>query len=180
MSSQLAPTTFFAFLFLACLSAVQVSGMAAADVKKHVVDSLVNVPLGNDQTGKDFYKYFFTNHPDLRKYFKGFETFTADDVQKSEKFRTLGNAFILAIHIVANTYDNEPVFRAYVRDNIARHVERGLEPSLWKDFWKIWTAFLESKGTTLSADDKAAWEALRDRFNDESQKELAKRGLPHA
>lgn len=33
-----------------------------------------------------FLSSFFTNFPDLRKYFKGSENFTADDVQKSERF----------------------------------------------------------------------------------------------
>ncbi|ETN72455.1 globin, partial [Necator americanus] len=108
--------------------------MSDADVKKHTVASLANVPVGKDQHGKDFYKFFFTNYPEVRKYFKGAEEFTADDVQKSERFDKQGDAILLSVHVLANVYDNEPVFRAFVRDNLNKHASRGVEPSLWKVF----------------------------------------------
>ncbi|VDL76392.1 unnamed protein product [Nippostrongylus brasiliensis] len=153
-----------------------------ADVKKHCLASLASVPLGKTpdkmQNGKDFYKFFFTHHPDLRKYFKGAENFTADDVQKSDRFLKLGNGLLLSVHILANTMDNEDVFRAFCRDTIDRHVGRGLDPSLWKAFWGVWVAFLESKGS-VSADQKAAWDKLGTVFNNECQQQLAKHGLPH-
>ncbi|VDP40996.1 unnamed protein product [Heligmosomoides polygyrus] len=151
-----------------------------ADVKKHCVASLAHVPLGRDkgQNGKDFYKFLFSKHQDLRKYFKGAEGFSADDVQKSDRFEKLGTGLLLSVHILANTMDNEPVFRAFCRDTIDRHVGRGLDPSLWKAFWGIWVAFLESKGS-VSGDQKAAWDKLGTVFNDECQHQLAKHGLPH-
>ncbi|RCN46305.1 Globin-like family protein [Ancylostoma caninum] len=123
--------------------------VAPADVKKHTVASLSVAGLGKT--------------PD-----KGAENFTADDVQKSDRFEKLGTSILLSVHILANTYDNEPVFRAFCRDTIDRHA-----------FWPIWMAFLESKGATLSADQKAAWDALGTTFNDECQQQLAKHGLPH-
>ncbi|PIO72387.1 globin [Teladorsagia circumcincta] len=154
-----------------------------ADVKKHCMESLGTVPLGRApeqvQNGKDFYKYLFTNHPDLRKYFKGAENFTADDVQKSDRFEKLGTGLLLSVHLLANTYDNEMVFRAFCRETIDRHVGRDLDPSLWKGFWGIFVAFLESRGTALTADQKAAWEKLGSMFNEECQLQLAKHGLPH-
>ncbi|EYC13445.1 hypothetical protein Y032_0044g998 [Ancylostoma ceylanicum] len=172
--------------------------VAPADVKKHTVASLSVAGLGKTpdkvQNGKDFYKYFFTHHPEHRKYFKGAENFTADDVQKSDRFEKLGTSILLSVHILANTYDNvsvmdkwnyrrqmtfDAVFRAFCRDTIDRHVNRGLDPALWKAFWPIWMAFLESKGATLSADQKAAWDALGTTFNEECQQQLAKHGLPH-
>ncbi|EYC13441.1 hypothetical protein Y032_0044g995 [Ancylostoma ceylanicum] len=46
-------------------------------------------------------------------------------------------------------------------------------------FWDIWMAFLESKGASLSGDQKAAWNALGATFNEECQSHLATLGLPH-
>ncbi|VDL75108.1 unnamed protein product [Nippostrongylus brasiliensis] len=172
-----------ALLAALCIAVAGASALSPADVKKNAVASLATVPLGKTpekvQNGKDFYKYFFTKHPEHRKYFKGAESFTADDVQKSDRFEKLGTGLLLSVHILANTYDNEDVFRAFVRDTIDRHVSRGLDPALWKAFWGIYTAFLESRGTALSADQKAAWEQIGTMFNDEAQQQLAKHGLPH-
>ncbi|PIO60899.1 hypothetical protein TELCIR_17595 [Teladorsagia circumcincta] len=85
----------------------------------------------------------------------------------------------MSVHIFANLYDNDMVFRGFCRDLMNRHVERKLDPALWKSFWGIWTAFLESKGASLSGDQKAAWEKLGTTFNEECQSHLAKLGLPH-
>ncbi|KAK6054706.1 globin [Cooperia oncophora] len=119
-----------------------------ADVKKHCMETLKTVQVGKTpeqvQNGKDFYKYLFTHHPDVRKYFKGAESFTADDVQKSDRFEKLGTGLLLSVHILANTYDNEMVFRAFCRETIDRHVGRGLDPSLWK-VCKCHTVFLSNK-----------------------------------
>ncbi|KAK6058917.1 globin [Cooperia oncophora] len=141
-----------------------------ADVKKACTANLATVGLGRTpkeaQNGIDFYKYLFTNHQDLRKYFKGAENFSADDVQKSDRFEKLGTGLLLS----------EMVFRAFCRHTIDRHVGRGLDPVLWKAFWGIWVAFLESRGASV---DKGAWEKLGTMFNDECQQQLAKHGLPH-
>ncbi|KHJ98298.1 hypothetical protein OESDEN_01720 [Oesophagostomum dentatum] len=63
--------------------------LTPSEVKAEVKKSLELCAIGGGpkeiQNAKDFYKYMFTNHPDLRKYFKGAENFTADDVQKSER-----------------------------------------------------------------------------------------------
>ncbi|KAK5969121.1 Cuticle globin [Trichostrongylus colubriformis] len=153
------------------------------EIRKDALSALDVVPLGSTpeklENGREFYKYFFTNHQDLRKYFKGAETFTADDIAKSDRFKKLGNQLLLSVHLAADTYDNEMIFRAFVRDTIDRHVDRGLDPKLWKEFWSIYQKFLESKGKTLSADQKAAFDAIGTRFNDEAQKQLAHHGLPH-
>ncbi|KIH59819.1 globin [Ancylostoma duodenale] len=127
--------------------------MAPADVRKHTVASLVNVPLMKEHHGRDFYKYFFTTHPEHRRYYKGAENFNADDVEKSERFDKLGHAILLHVHVLANTFDNE--------------------------FWGYWKGFLESKGTTLSAEQKEAWDTLGKLFNEEAQSQLTKHGRPH-
>ncbi|VDP01684.1 unnamed protein product [Heligmosomoides polygyrus] len=166
-----------------CLVVVGASALSPADVKTHTKASLTRLSLGKTpdkaHNGREFYKYFFSNHPEHRKYFKGAESFSADDVEKSDRFDKLGTGLLLAVNVLSNTYDNEDVFRAYVRETIDRHVTRGLDPALWKAFWGIWEKFLETKGSALSADQKAAWDQLGTTFNDEAQQQLAKHGLPH-
>ncbi|KHJ86516.1 hypothetical protein OESDEN_13728 [Oesophagostomum dentatum] len=100
---------------------------------------------------------FFTHYPDVRKYFKGAENYAANDVAKNN------------------------VFRGVCCDVINRHVEgeRHLDPALWKQFCSIWVAWLESKGVTISADQKAAWDTLSVTFNEKCQKYLAALGQPH-
>ncbi|KAL6742989.1 hypothetical protein Aduo_016076 [Ancylostoma duodenale] len=153
--------------------------MAPADVRKHTMDSLASVPLMKQHHGRDFYKFFFTTHPEHRKYYKGAENYNADDVEKSERFDRLGHAILLHVHVLANTFDNEPVFRAFTGEVINKHATRELDPALWKEFWGYWKAFLESKGTTLSAEQKEAWDTLGKLFNEEAQAQLTKHGLPH-
>ncbi|EYC15805.1 hypothetical protein Y032_0035g2967 [Ancylostoma ceylanicum] len=170
--------------------------MTAADVKKHTVATLASVPPMKEHHGRDFYKYFFTTHPEHRTYYKGAENFNADDVEKSDRFDKLGNAILLHVQVLANVYDNEPVFRAFVGEVINHHLTKGLEPKLWKidirahadintvftylqEFWGYWKGFLENKGVKLSAEQKEAWDTLGNMFNEEAQAQLAKHGLPH-
>ncbi|EPB69744.1 globin [Ancylostoma ceylanicum] len=88
------------------ISLIEQGAMAPADVRKHTVASLANVPVMKEHHGRDFYKFFFTTHPEHRRYYKGAENFNADDVEKSERFDKLGNAILLSVHVLANTYDN--------------------------------------------------------------------------
>ncbi|CAJ0591503.1 unnamed protein product [Cylicocyclus nassatus] len=154
--------------------------MSAADVKKHTVESLKVAPLGDGHHGRDFYKYFFTSHPENRKFYKGAEQYTGEDVLKSERFDKLGDAILLFVHVLANTYDNEPVFLAFTHRVMIEHFERNIDPALWEVFFStFWQEYLESKGATLSADQKAAWNTLGVLFNKESQAYLNKVGRPH-
>lgn len=84
-----------------------------SDVRNLLLDSLKSLSIDpqNEQNGKDFYKYFFTNFPDLRKYFKGAEHYTADDVQKSERFAKQGQRLLLATHFVAVSSDRPDVLK---------------------------------------------------------------------
>ncbi|KHJ86383.1 globin, partial [Oesophagostomum dentatum] len=54
-----------------------------------------------------------------------------------------------------------------------------IESSGQGQFCSIWVAWLESKGVTISADQKAAWDTLSVTFNEECQKYLAALGQPH-
>ncbi|PAV75369.1 hypothetical protein WR25_14850 [Diploscapter pachys] len=156
--------------------------MSRAEIAKHCKESLKNVHLGTDdeglQTAKDFYKYFFTNFPDLRKYFKGAESFTADDVQKSERFEKQGSRLQLAVHTLAEIFENEMVFKAYAREMVHRHRVFKMDPALWIAFFTVYTGFLNSRGA-LNDQQKAAWMALGKEFDSEVQFFLKHLGLPH-
>uniref|UniRef100_A0A915LNX8 Globin family profile domain-containing protein n=1 Tax=Meloidogyne javanica TaxID=6303 RepID=A0A915LNX8_MELJA len=81
------------------------------EIQSLCLESLSKIKIGTGpeekQNGKDFYKYFFTNYPDLRVYFKGAEKYTADDVQKSERFEKQGQRILLAMHLTARVYADE-------------------------------------------------------------------------
>lgn len=57
---------------------------------------------------------FFTNFPDLRKYFKGAEHYTADDVQKSERFAKQGQRILLAVHFIVVSADRPDVIKGRI------------------------------------------------------------------
>ena len=153
----------------------------SAAVAQHVKTSLKAANLGKDeqalQDGKDFYKYFFTNFPTLRVYFKGAENFTAEDVQKSERFEKQGQRILLAVHILAETFENPSVFNAYIRETINRHRQYKMDPALWLAFFTVFTGYLGTK-TTLTKDQQDAWAELGKVFNEEAQKHLKESGLP--
>ncbi|CAJ0582302.1 unnamed protein product, partial [Mesorhabditis spiculigera] len=148
---------------------------------KLIRESMQKVMVGtgeeNLQHGRDFYKYFFTNFPDLRVYFKGAEKYTAEDVQKSERFEKQGQRILLAVHILANTYENIEVFKGYIRETINRHRQYKMDPALWIAFFTVWTGYLKSK---MSLDEKTekAWFKMGDIFNAEAQRHLKASGLP--
>ncbi|KAK6750044.1 hypothetical protein RB195_002191 [Necator americanus] len=157
--------------------------VAPPDVKRCTVASLSRCEVGKTpdkiQHGKDIYKYLFSRYPEIRNYYKGAENFTTEDVQNSERFEKLGTSVLLYIHLLANTYDNEHVFRALCREIMDKHKTRGIEPTWWKAFFDMFPAFLETKGAALSDEDKEAWIVLGVRFNDECQEHLTHLGLPH-
>ncbi|KAL6743158.1 hypothetical protein Aduo_016235 [Ancylostoma duodenale] len=152
------------------------------EVKKLVKSSLESVAIGKGpkeiQNAKDFYKYMFTHHPDLRRYFKGAESFTADDVQRSERFEKQGQRILLAVFILADTFDDEPTFRAYARETINRHRQYRMDPELWSTFFTVYVNFLASRGP-LSDEQKKAWALLDEVFDEECQSHLKELGLPH-
>ena len=141
----------------------------ATEIKKLCRKSLDTVRLGTDptgvQNGKDFYKYFFTNHPDLRVYFKGAEKFTAEDVQKSERFAKQGQRILLAVHVTVDTFDDDVAFKGYIRETINRHKIFKMDPNLWSVFFTVFTGFLESR---ITFDDKTkdAWKKLDEYFSE--------------
>ncbi|KIH53636.1 globin [Ancylostoma duodenale] len=126
----------------------------------------------------------FTHHPDLRRYFKGAENFTAEDVQKSERFDKQGQRILLAVYILADTFDDEPTFRAYARETVNRHRQYKMDPELWSDiekfqaFFTVYVNFLASRGP-LSDEQKKAWAQLGKVFDEECQSHLKELGLPH-
>ncbi|KAL7073011.1 hypothetical protein ACQ4LE_007673 [Meloidogyne hapla] len=153
------------------------------EIKSLCIESISKLKIGTGleekQNGKDFYKYFFTNYPDLRVYFKGAEKFTADDVQKSERFEKQGQRILLALHLTARVYSDEMVFDSYIQETINRHRQFKLEPGLWMAFWTVWTGFLANK-VGLDERHKNAWMALGQDFAKAANKHLKLLGLPTA
>ncbi|VDM64841.1 unnamed protein product [Angiostrongylus costaricensis] len=120
----------------------------------------------------------FTHHPDLRRYFKGAESFTAEDVQKSERFEKQGQRILLAVYLLANTFDDEETFRAYARETVNRHRVYKMDPALWGAFFTVFVNFLDSRAA-LTDEQKAAWKELAKVFDEECQSHLKDLGLPH-
>lgn len=73
----------------------------------------------------------FGAYPDLRVYFKGAESYTPDDVQKSERFEKQGQRLLLAVHVLVDTVTDSITFNAYVREIINRHRQFKIDPALW-------------------------------------------------
>ncbi|VDM72606.1 unnamed protein product, partial [Strongylus vulgaris] len=148
---------------------------------RNVVASLRVAPVGDGHHGRDFYKFFLTTYPEHRRFYKGAENISGDEIMRSERFDKLGDAILLFVHVLSNIYDNEPVFRAFSRRVMLEHFERNVDPALWNIFFSnFWQGYLQSKGANLTADQKEAWNTLGTMFSQESQAYLTKMGRPHA
>ncbi|VDD96698.1 unnamed protein product [Enterobius vermicularis] len=156
--------------------------MEAVEIKQLCKESMVHSRLGKDevaiQDGKDFYKHMFGNHPALRKYFKGAENYSPEDVQKSDRFAKQGQRILLACHILADTYDDKATFKAYARETVNRHRQYKMEPVLWRAFFDVFINYLKTK-TTVSTKMEDAWKQLGDDFAAECLSHLEDLGLPH-
>ncbi|CAD5220506.1 unnamed protein product [Bursaphelenchus okinawaensis] len=140
------------------------------EVRERLLNSLkehdVAVGPDNEQCGKDFYKYFFTNFPDLRSYFKGAEKYTADDVQKSERFEKQGKRLILACHFLASNADQPDIIKAYAREQVIRHRPFKMQHALWRAFFDVWLGYLASRGN-VDEQTKQDWIQVGTVFADE-------------
>ncbi|KAI6243459.1 GLOBIN domain-containing protein [Aphelenchoides fujianensis] len=143
------------------------------DVKEELFKSLkaaeTSIEQGKQQNGVDFYKYFFANFPALRVHFRGAEHYTPDDVQKSERFAKQGQKLLLALHILAASYDHPEVIRAYARDQVIRHKPFKMTEGLWHAFWDVWNGFLATR-TDVSEATKHAWKKVGYIFSDEADR----------
>ncbi|KHJ85516.1 hypothetical protein OESDEN_14756 [Oesophagostomum dentatum] len=82
------------------------------------------------------------------------------------------------MYICADTYDDEPTFRAYARETVNRHRQFKMDPVLWSAFWTVFTNFLKSRGT-VTPQQEQAWMQLGKTFDEECQSHLKALGLPH-
>ncbi|GMT11798.1 hypothetical protein PFISCL1PPCAC_3095 [Pristionchus fissidentatus] len=153
-----------------------------AEVARLCKKSMESVSLGtkeeNIQHGRDYYKFLFTNYPELRIYFKGVEHYTAEDVQTSERFEKGGARALLAAHLLAETFENQQVFKAYVRETINHHRVHKMDPALWLEFFTVFVKYLETK-TAVNEETKEAWAEMGRVFNAEAQAHLKNLNLPH-
>ncbi|CAB3398785.1 unnamed protein product [Caenorhabditis bovis] len=159
----------------------EVVSMDRKRIRDLCVESLQDLMVGTSPkhiaNGKGFYEYSFGNFPELRVYFKGAEHYTVEDVKKSQRFEDKGQRALLACHLVANIYDNDDVFRGYIRETINRHRQYKMDPALWEGFWTVWTGYMASAGC-LTDEQRAAWMQLGKDFNAECQVHLKNLNLP--
>uniref|UniRef100_A0A915EHI4 Globin family profile domain-containing protein n=1 Tax=Ditylenchus dipsaci TaxID=166011 RepID=A0A915EHI4_9BILA len=140
------------------------TGARRSEINKMCRDSLNVCPISetDDQNGLDFYKFF------------------SPTILTCEK---QGHRILLAMHIVAKTYEDPMIFHAYIREVVNRHRQFKMEPSLWVAFWTVFTGYLESKNAAvnekLSQDTKEAWMELGQEFATVAREHLKKSGLPH-
>ncbi|CAD5220504.1 unnamed protein product [Bursaphelenchus okinawaensis] len=129
-------------------------------VREQLLKSMDSVHLGvtqeDKQAGVDFYKHLFTTAPQVRQYFKGAESYSADDVQASERFHKLGRRLILSLHFIASNADHPETIKAYAREQAIFHHPFKMDPALWSAFLSIWLDFLTQKGSADQAT-KDAW-----------------------
>ncbi|KAE9553496.1 hypothetical protein FO519_003288 [Halicephalobus sp. NKZ332] len=139
----------------------------------------IGIEASEVQNGTDFYKHMFTNHPDLRVYFKGAENYDAEKVQNSERFAKQGQRILLANYILVNTYDDPVAFKAYARETVDRHRQFKMAPELWHAFFSVFVNYLSEK-KDLTKEQREAWAQLGKDFADECNTHLKNKGLPHA
>ncbi|VDO27675.1 Uncharacterized protein BM_BM7514 [Brugia malayi] len=136
------------------------------------------------QHGKNFYKFMFGHHPDLRVFFKGAENFTPADVQNSDRFAKQGNKnsslilyflnrqkLLLAVRIIINTYDDPETFRAYARETINRHIKFKIDRALWLAFFTVLVNSLKEH-TIIDEEAEKAFLQIGKEFSDECLKHI--------
>uniref|UniRef100_A0A0K0ECW9 GLOBIN domain-containing protein n=2 Tax=Strongyloides stercoralis TaxID=6248 RepID=A0A0K0ECW9_STRER len=147
--------------------------MDSTEVKKVARKSLEVLRLDDEHGaiphGKDFYKFMFGNYPQLRVYFKGAENYTPEQVGASERFAKQGVRIMLAMHILATAYDDQPTFLAYVRETINRHRIFKMPEELWDAFFPVWLGFLQTKGV-VTPEVTNAWNQIGKTFTSEAHR----------
>ncbi|KAF8371322.1 hypothetical protein PRIPAC_77751, partial [Pristionchus pacificus] len=117
-------------------SAEEISEDNSSSQRTILLQSLKLAQVGrNDQAiqdGRDFYKFLFEVNPLLRRHFVGAAIMTADDIQTSPRFAQQGQRFLLAIHVLASSIDNQEAFNAYAREIVNKHIDLEVDPRQWK------------------------------------------------
>ncbi|GMS95380.1 hypothetical protein PENTCL1PPCAC_17555, partial [Pristionchus entomophagus] len=146
-----------------------------------LLNSLKGAKVGrNDQAiqdGRDFYKFLFEASPVIRRHFVGAAIITSDDIQTAPRFAQQGQRFLLAIHVLASSIDNDEAFSAYAREIVNKHIDLEVDPRLWKVIFEIFANFLETKGE-FSSEQRDAWLSLGDKFYSAAQAHLNELSLP--
>ncbi|CAG9533081.1 unnamed protein product [Cercopithifilaria johnstoni] len=125
------------------------------------------------QHGKNFYKFMFDRHPNLRVYFKGAENFTSTD---NSEFA--GQKLLLAVRIIINTYDDPETFKAYARETVNRHARFKLDRTLWLAFFTVLVNSLKEY-TTIDEETEKSFLQVGKEFSDECLRETIALNLPN-
>uniref|UniRef100_A0A0N4ZDB9 GLOBIN domain-containing protein n=1 Tax=Parastrongyloides trichosuri TaxID=131310 RepID=A0A0N4ZDB9_PARTI len=148
--------------------------MNNAEVKALTRKSIECLKLDDEKAavpnGLEFYKFLFKNAPQLKKFFKGAEDYTPEQVEKSDRFAKQGVRHMLSMHVLADTYDDQATFLAFTRELANKHLAFKIPDETFEAFFPLWVDFLSSKG--LTAEGKAAWLQLGKTFTAEFRKHL--------
>ncbi|GMR47570.1 hypothetical protein PMAYCL1PPCAC_17765, partial [Pristionchus mayeri] len=137
-SVVLSPFYFFSFFsgMGSVCSAEETPVDQSSSQRSILLNSLRGAKVGrNDQAiqdGRDWYKFLFEVNPSLRRHFVGAAIITSDDIQTCPRFAQQGQRFLLAIHVLASSIDNDEAFNAYAREIINKHIDFEVDPRMWK------------------------------------------------
>ncbi|GMS91362.1 hypothetical protein PENTCL1PPCAC_13537, partial [Pristionchus entomophagus] len=119
----------------------------------------------------------FNQYPPLKDHFVGAEEFMGQDPKEPTKFAKQGQRLLMAIHSIADAFDDSEVFEARVTDVVRRHWKHNVAPALWGVRIKLETTGFDSKQhLTMTFED--SWRQLGLRFNKVAQSTLQRMGLP--
>ncbi|EJW76352.1 globin family protein [Wuchereria bancrofti] len=120
------------------------------------------------QHGKNFYKFMFGHHPDLRVFFKGN---SRENEVKTLNCKFPGQKVLLAVRIIINTYDDPETFRAYARETVNRHIKFKIDRALWLAFFTVLVNSLKEH-TIIDEETEKAFLQIGKEFSDECLKHI--------
>ncbi|VDM07096.1 unnamed protein product [Wuchereria bancrofti] len=123
------------------------------------------------QHGKNFYKFMFGHHPDLRVFFKDFEGNSRENEVKTLNCKFPGQKVLLAVRIIINTYDDPETFRAYARETVNRHIKFKIDRALWLAFFTVLVNSLKEH-TIIDEETEKAFLQIGKEFSDECLKHI--------
>uniref|UniRef100_A0A0R3RQ08 GLOBIN domain-containing protein n=1 Tax=Elaeophora elaphi TaxID=1147741 RepID=A0A0R3RQ08_9BILA len=132
------------------------------------------------QHGKNFYKFMFDHHPDLRIYFKGAENYSGTDVQNSDRFNYgfSGQRLLLGVRTLIDIYDDIETFKAYARETVNRHIKFKMDRTLWLAFFTVLVSSLKEH-ITIDEETEKAFLQIGKEFSDECLKHTIALNLPN-
>jgi len=110
--------------------------------------------------GTAFYKWMFSQAPDLRKFFVGAHEINPDDVPASERFQKQGIRLLSKMRQLVFESNNAESFDQLMTDLTMDHIRRFKVPGeLYPAFGGLFEAFVEQKAG-MTDEQRAVWAKL--------------------